>query len=263
MPGHDAAERNGSAIEIKGLQRFEEDVALWVDEASDRLEGKDIESILRWSVKTFGEGLGVMTALGYSGIVLMDHLRRLVDDLTVYFIDTGKHFEQTLELKDRLEGDWGIRFEVLRPAFSDEQIEGLIGPRAWETNPDLCCHHRKVEPLLRVLRTKKAWLSALRRDQSATRSGVSPVELDGRGTIKIYPMADWTRERCWEYVRDRGLPYNPLHDEGYPSIGCVPCTSPVAPGESERAGRWNSMPKLECGIHAHAPRTAGVRRSEP
>ena len=261
MSEHDAA----GWIEPTGLESFDDNSfddnrALWVEQQAETLAGRPMEDVLRWAVDSFGDGLGVMTALGYSGIVMLDHLHRLVDNLTVYFIDTGKHFEQTLALKDEIERRWPIRFEVLTPAFSDAQIESLVGPEPWQTNPDLCCHYRKVEPLLRVLHTKKAWLSALRRDQSVSRSGLNPIEIDGRGSIKIYPLVDWTREQCWSYIREHDLPYNPLHDEGYPSIGCRPCTSPVLPGEPERAGRWNSMPKLECGIHVHAP--AGVRRSE-
>lgn len=223
----------------------------WARQHSKMLRGKSTDEILAWAVDTFGEQLGFMTALGYSGIVLLDHLRRFVPQVRAHFIDTRFHFHETIELLKRLENEMGVVFTVLTPAMSDNELTAHIGSEAWRNNPDLCCLHRKVDPLLRVLRTRASWLSALRRDQTATRSEIETLEIDGRGVLKIYPLADWSAERCWAYVRERKLPYNPLHDEGYLSVGCTHCTHPARTGEQERAGRWNSMPKMECGIHLH------------
>ncbi len=213
------------------------------------LEHASASQIIDYALRKYGDRLGVMTALGYSGIVLMDLLRQRLPALTAYFIDTGFHFPETLALMDRLEAEWNVRFVRLGPSLRGEQIDSIIGARAWESNPDLCCMYRKVEPMLRVLQTKDAWMAALRRDQADTRRSIPPIKLDRRGTLKIYPLAGWTAEDCWRYIREHDLPYNPLHDEGYLSIGCTHCTRPVAQGEHERAGRWQDRGKVECGLH--------------
>lgn len=225
-----------------------------VEQLADRMDGWSLEHILCWAFEHFGDQVGMMTALGYSGVVLMDHVRKIRPGFEVVFVDTGFHFPQTLAFLEDLQQRWELNFNVVQPSLPREQIDSILGPQPWKTNPDLCCHHRKVEPMLRMLPTKAAWLSALRRDQSTSRARLEVVEIDGRGTLKIYPMARWTRDQTWDYIRDNQLPYHPLHDENYPSIGCTHCTAPVAPGQHERAGRWNSMPKLECGIHVHRDR---------
>jgi phosphoadenosine phosphosulfate reductase len=229
-----------------------------VEEAATTLEGKSIDEILGWAFATFGDRLGFMTALGYSGLILMDFVRRHRPDMEIFTIDTGHLFPETIELRERLAREWGIRFTILRPLMTMEQLEQIVGPNPWSVNPDLCCHYMKVEPLLRVIHTRDAWLSAVRRDQSSTRADSDVVEMDGRGVIKIQPMVSWTFEQAWDYIRSHKVPYSPLHDRGYPSVGCVHCTSPVKPGEHERSGRWNSQPKLECGIHT--PKQSSRRR---
>ncbi|MFG0251606.1 MAG: phosphoadenylyl-sulfate reductase [Phycisphaerales bacterium JB038] len=213
------------------------------------LEHASANQILDYALRKYGDRLGFMTALGYSGIVLMDLLRQRLPSFKAYFIDTGFHFPETLELLERLQEEWKIEFIRLGPSLSDEQIDSIIGPRAWERQPDLCCLYRKVEPMLRVLETKDAWIAALRRDQAPTRGSIAPIQLDRRGTLKIYPLARWSAADCWEYIRQHDLPTNPLHEEGYLSIGCTHCTAPVKAGESERAGRWQMSAKTECGLH--------------
>lgn len=218
-------------------------------DASAKIGAKSVDDILTWALDRFGNGLGFMTALGYSGVVLMDHLRRLVPAVEAYFIDTGFHFAETLEFLGRLRDEWSVDFRIITPSMSWEELTARLGPEPWKANPDLCCLYMKVESLLRVIHDKDAWVSAIRRDQSPSRDGIDVVEIDGRGVPKVYPMAAWTYDRTWQYIRRNNLPYNPLHDQGYPNVGCIHCTSPVAPGEHERSGRWQSMPKLECGIH--------------
>ena len=225
-------------------------------EISDLLEDKSIEEILAWAVERFGDRLGFMTALGYSGVVLLHHILKLKPDIEANFIDTGFHFPETLQFLQRLRNEWGVKFVVLRPHMSAQELHEAVGDEPWKVNADLCCHYMKVEPLLRVIHTRDAWLSALRRDQSAARAEIDVVEMDGRGTLRIHPMAGWTFERTWEYIRKNNLPYHPLHDKGYPSVGCLHCTAQVAPGQHERTGRWNSMPKLECGLHLHTRKRA-------
>lgn len=218
---------------------------------SEELRDGSVLDILRRAVDSFGDRLGFMTALGYSGVALMHHVLQVKPDIEVHFIDTGFHFPETLAFLERLRNEWNVNFVIVRPTMSKEQLHQCMGPEPWRANADLCCHHMKVEPLLRVIHDKAAWLSAIRRDQSATRAGVDVVELDGRGVLKINPLAYWTSEQTWEYIRSHYLPYHPLHDQGYPSIGCLHCTATVKPGDHERTGRWNSMPKLECGLHLH------------
>lgn len=225
--------------------------------AADALEGQPLEAVLEWSFERFGDRLGMTSALGYSGVVLMDHVQRVRPGAEVVFIDTRFHFAETLSFLAQLREHFDLEFKAVQAALAPEAIDAALGPEPWKRTPDLCCHYNKVEPLLRVLPSKDAWLSALRRDQSATRAGIEVIEVDGRGTLKIYPMAAWTREQTWSYIRERGLPYHPLHDQGYPSVGCTHCTTPVAEGEHERAGRWSSMPKLECGLHLHRKKPEG------
>ncbi|MEO0588765.1 MAG: phosphoadenylyl-sulfate reductase, partial [Planctomycetota bacterium] len=182
---------------------------------------------------------------------MLHAMLRAVPRVPVYFIYTRKHFAETLGLIDRLKAEWGLEIEVLQTAVSEEEIEQRIGPEAWKHYPDLCCHLRKVEPLAEVLPKADAWVSALRRDQASTRAHLGAVEVDGRGDVKLYPLAGWTRADCWDYIKRNDLPYNPLHSEGYPSVGCEPCTRRVKPGEHERAGRWSGQGKTECGLHRH------------
>ncbi len=218
--------------------------------AADReLEGRSLEEILAWAAGRFGADLGFMTALGCGGVVLQHHLLKIDPTIEAHFIDTGLGFPETTEFLRRLKDEWNVRFVVHKPRMSARRRRKFIALEPWKTDPDLCCRRMKVEPFLRIIHTKKAWVSALRRDQGAARSRIRTVEFDGRGVLQIYPLAAWTFERIWKYIRDNDLPYQPLHDRGYPSVGCVYCTAPVAPGGRERSGRWNGTGKSECGIH--------------
>jgi phosphoadenosine phosphosulfate reductase len=169
---------------------------------------------------------------------------------TVFYLQTDLLFPETLELRDRLTEKLGIQFTEIRPDLSLEEQAQEYGETLWQRNPDLCCQLRKVEPLRRLLAGKKAWITAIRRDQSPMRASTRVIAWDrANNLLKISPLAGWTREQVWTYLYEHDLPYNPLHDQGYPSIGCYPCTLPVAAGGSERSGRWVGTGKLECGIH--------------
>ena len=211
----------------------------------------DPEFICKSIVCDFNDNFAIMSALGYSGICLIHILLKYVDDLNIYFIDTGFHFQETLDLLHRLEDLWPVNFIILRPKKDLYSLRREIGEFPWISNPDLCCMYNKQEPLLSVIKTKNIWLSALRKDQSITRSKIEVIDVDMRGTLKIYPLAHWTSQQCWDYIHEYKLPYNSLHDKGYMSIGCRHCTTPILPGQHEREGRWNSMLKLECGIHTY------------
>ncbi len=227
------------------------DRARHVARAAAALAGREPADVIDWAAATFADRLGVTTGLGYSGVVLLDLLLRRLPSVEACFIDTGCHFDETIDLLRRLER-WGggrLRFNVLRTALTDEQIRARAGAPPWRADPDLCCRLRKVEPMERVVATRDAWCSALRRDQGPSRTSLAPVRLDARGVLRIHPLAAWSAERCWAHIRARSLPYNPLHDCGYPSVGCIHCTVPVHTGEHERTGRWASTPKTECGLH--------------
>ena len=221
-----------------------------ISQLKSELEKKSIKEIIARSYQEFGEKLAMTTAFGYSGVVLMSIVKDIFPDLPIYFIDTRMHFEETLKLAEKLKKEWNLNIIYISSQYTEEEMEVLIGKEAYKTNPDLCCQYRKVEPLLRILKTKDAWLSSIRRDQAVTREFIDVIEIDARGVVKINPMYNWTKDQTWMYIRKYDLPYNPLHDQYYPSIGCKPCTSPVDKGGNERDGRWRGMPKVECGIHA-------------
>jgi phosphoadenosine phosphosulfate reductase len=218
--------------------------------ANKKLSNEDVSTVLNWTKKTFGtEEVAMTTAFGYSGLVLLHHVINIIPDINIYFIDTGYHFQETLDFCDKITDEWNLNLTVLKPDISKEKLKEKLGKEPYKENPDLCCHYNKVEPLLRILKNHSAWLSGIRRDQSITRADIEVIELDGRGKIKISPMSHWTRDQTWEYIHSNDIPYNPLHDQRYMSIGCEPCTVPVEQGGDERDGRWPFMQKLECGIH--------------
>jgi phosphoadenosine phosphosulfate reductase len=153
-------------------------------------------------------------------------------------------------LIDRVEARYGMLIERARPNLSPSEQAAEHGPSLWERDPNVCCQIRKVDPLKRKLATLKAWITGIRREQSPTRANAQKVEWDEKfGLVKLNPLADWTTEQLWEYVHTCDVPYNPLHDRNYPSIGCTHCTRPVQLGEDPRAGRWSGFSKTECGLH--------------
>jgi phosphoadenosine phosphosulfate reductase len=178
----------------------------------------------------------------------------------VYTLDTGLLFPETIALKQRLEDFFGLAIESLVPDLTVEEQADINGPELWKRTPDLCCTIRKVLPLRDKLASLNCWVTGVRREQSATRAqtGILEVyafdEATGRDIVKLNPMANWSREAVWKYLHDQKIPYNPLHDQGYRSIGCQPCTRRVAEGDDERAGRWTGFGKVECGIHTFMPK---------
>lgn len=217
----------------------------------EKFQGKKVAEIISLSYEEFGENMAVTTAFGYSGIVLLSFLKEVIPKIPIYFIDTRLHFEETMKLLDKIKKEWNLNIQCLYPSFSEEELEKMIGKEIYKVNPDICCYYRKVEPLLRILKTKVSWLTAIRKDQSITRNRIGVVEIDDRGIIKINPLYDWTRDQIWTYIRKYDLPYNLLHDQYYPSIGCKPCTVPVDKGGCERNGRWQGFQKQECKIHLY------------
>jgi phosphoadenosine phosphosulfate reductase len=218
------------------------------------------EDILAWAWKRFDQRAAIGTSFQGSGLVMM-HLAKLAGlNFPIFTLDTGLLFPETLELHKRLEDFFGWKIESVVPDLTLEQQAEALGPELWTRDPDLCCTTRKVLPLQSKLRDLDCWITGLRRSQSHTRATVGLIELytlDAQGgseIVKLNPMAKWTREAIWRHIRQYNIPYNPLQDQGYASIGCMTCTRKTARGEDERAGRWIGFKKVECGIHTFMSR---------
>jgi phosphoadenosine phosphosulfate reductase len=218
------------------------------------LEIEDLraEDVLRWAADEFGERLCLTCSWQKQSSVLVHMVSELGLEVDYVELDTQLFFKESYETRQRLVERYGIELVVPDVITVAEQHK-QEGPNLWERDPDRCCHIRKVEPLLRALEPYDAWVSGIRRDQSPSRAGVKKVERSSRyGVWKIQPLADWSEKDVWSYILGNDIPYNPLHDVGYRSIGCIPCTRPTRPDEEERAGRWAGSDKLECGIHLEA-----------
>ena len=218
---------------------------------SEEFETASPEAILSWAIAGFGSDIALATGFGAEGCVLVAMLSVISPSTRIFYLDTDLLFPETYALRDELEVRYGVKFERRESRLSlDAQAAGY-GERLWERQPDLCCRLRKVEPLREMLRGLRAWVTAIRRDQTPERADVGIIEWDENfGLIKINPLAKWSSRDVWDYIAKNDVPYNPLHDRGYPSIGCVPCTTPVQIGEIPRAGRWRGTGKTECGLHA-------------
>ncbi|HEY7354426.1 MAG TPA: phosphoadenylyl-sulfate reductase [Terriglobales bacterium] len=215
------------------------------------------EEVLAWAFSTYGDRVALATGMGVEGMALLDIAWRLNPEVKIFTGDTEFLFPETYDLMDRVEERYGIRIERLYADLSPEEQERVYGKALWERDPDQCCNLRKVEPLRRKLATLDAWVTAVRRDQTSARAGIRKVDWDAKfNLIKISPLADWTREKVWNHVVRNHVPYNPLHDRNYPSIGCMHCTRAVQPGEDQRAGRWSGFGKTECGLHAPTSKPA-------
>jgi phosphoadenosine phosphosulfate reductase len=213
-------------------------------------ESWSAEEVLRWGFANFGDGIEMASGLGVEGMVLIDLASRITPNLRVFTLDTEFLFPETYDLIDRVEKRYGICVERIYAALTPEGQERTYGPALWSRTPDLCCDMRKVEPLRHKLSTLKAWITAIRRDQSKARADAKKIQWDEKfRLVKLNPIADWTKEMVWNYVFKHDVPYNPLHDQNYPSIGCTNCTRAIKPGEDSRAGRWSGFAKTECGLH--------------
>lgn len=238
--------------EFEAERSLTPETVLWLDKQFGSLT---TEEVLAWAWLRFGPRAAIGTSFQSAGILMIDLARKNGFDFPVFTLDTGVLFPETIALKQRLERFYDIEIESLVPDITVEQQEEIHGPALWERNPDLCCTVRKVLPLRDKLRDLDCWITGLRRQQSATRASIGMIELykfneaGGKDIVKLNPVANWSREEVWTYVRGNHLPYNPLHDKGYRSIGCVHCTRKTTRDSDERAGRWTGSNKVECGIH--------------
>ena len=205
---------------------------------------------LAWAFETFGNEVAISSAFGAEGMVLIDMASRVRKDFRLFTIDTEFLFPETYNLMDRIEQKYEIKIEKVFPLLSPEEQERVHGAALWVRNADQCCNLRKVEPLRRKLNELRAWITSIRRAQTSFRKDARKVEWDAKfALVKVNPIADWTSKQVWRYLHEHGVPYNSLHDQNYPSIGCTHCTRAIQPGEDPRAGRWPGMAKTECGLH--------------
>jgi phosphoadenosine phosphosulfate reductase len=213
------------------------------------LESKSAQEILEWTLGTFHPRLYFACSFQKTSSVIAHMASRIEPDARFFYLDTDVLFEETYETRERLADFLGIHFDRYSNLTIPEQAR-LYGDELWNRDPDACCGIRKVEPMRRALSEVDCWAAGVRREDSASRAKSPKFGWDKRfGIWKINPLADWSESDVWNYIHEHHLPYNPLHDQGYPSIGCTHCTKPVGPGDDPRAGRWAGASKTECGIN--------------
>jgi len=222
-------------------------------EADDRFEGftdpvEQALAVLTWAGETFGDSFAITSSMADG---LLAHLAgRAVPGVNVVFLETGYHFAETIGTRDWISSVLPVTVHSILPSRTVAEQDAEHGAKLYERDPDLCCSLRKVQPLAAALAGYTAWGSGVRRDESATRTATKVVDWDAkRGMVKVNPLAAWTQDDVDAYVAEHQVPVNPLSEIGYASIGCEPCTRPVAPGEDPRAGRWAGKNKVECGLH--------------
>lgn len=228
-----------------------------IEASAKALEGKSAQEILSWGLTQFFPRIALASSFGAEDMVLIDLLAALNPKATVFTLDTGRLNEETYDVMERVRRKYGIAIKSYFPNFERvqalERAKGFYSFRESVENRQECCGIRKVEPLGRALAELDAWITGLRRTQAVTRAGVPKIEVDAAhgGIVKLNPLADWSESQVWDYIKQHQVPYNTLHDAGYPSIGCAPCTRAIKPGEDVRAGRWwwERPEHKECGLH--------------
>lgn len=219
--------------------------------ASERLEAATPQEILRWAIERFAPRFTMATAFGPEGMVILHMLSEVAPETPVFNLETGYQFRETLELRERVRERYGMEVEFKLPEQTVEEYEATHGGPLYNRDPNRCCFDRKLRVLHEAVRGWYGWASAIRRDQSPDRAQAPIVGWDQKfQLVKVSPLANWTKKDVWGLINRHDIPYNPLHDRGYPSIGCQPCTRSVLAGEDERAGRWSGFQKTECGLHS-------------
>lgn len=224
---------------------------------NQRLRGAKPEEVLQWAIDTFGSKVAFASSFGAEDMVVIDMLSRLQPPITIFTLDTGRLHEETYDVMERTRERYKVAIQSYFPVRDAvealERERGFYSFRQSIEERKFCCYVRKVEPLGRALKDVNAWITGLRREQAATRTGIDMVEIDAShdSIAKINPLTDWTESQVWAYLREHDVPYNALHDQGFPSIGCSPCTRAIKPGEDVRAGRWwwENPETKECGLH--------------
>jgi thioredoxin-dependent adenylylsulfate APS reductase len=233
--------------------------ALDIGASARALEGKTALEILTWAADRLSPRLTFATGFGAEGCVIIDLVGRNKLPIDLFTLDTGLLFDETYALWRELEARYGVTIRAVRPEQTVAEQASAHGPALWQRDPDRCCELRKVRPLRAALAGFDAWITAIRRDQTPERATAQTVEADAKfRLVKINPLVAWTHDDVWAHIYQHDVPYNPLHDRGYPSIGCQPCTSAIRPGEDPRAGRWRGTAKKECGLHVASPRSSAA-----
>jgi phosphoadenosine phosphosulfate reductase len=222
-----------------------------IEQVAHSFEDASAESVLTWAVTAFAPRLVVSCSFGGpTGMVIVDMLMKIDRSIPVAYLDTGLLFPETYELVESIARRYGITPLAVRPKLTVEEQGAEHGQALWEREPQRCCAMRKVEPQRAFLRDYDAWITGIRRDQGSTRKATPTVQWDKAfDLVKINPLAAWDERAVWRYIAEHDVPYNPLLERGYASIGCMPCTRPVSAGEDARAGRWSGFDKTECGLH--------------
>jgi phosphoadenosine phosphosulfate reductase len=222
-----------------------------IERLAREFEEASPQEILAWAFDEFTNEISIATGFGAEGMAIIDMALKINSPPDIFFIDTGFLFAETYEIRRQVEEKYQITIRAFNPELTPEAQERLFGARLWERNADLCCQIRKIEPLEEALDGLAAWVTAIRRDQTAARATAQAIEWDERwGLVKVNPLVRWTKRDVWDYLKSNDVPFNPLHLRGYPSIGCTHCTRAVREGEDDRAGRWSGQEKTECGLHA-------------
>lgn len=224
---------------------------------SGSLESKSPQEVVKWALDTFKEKIALASSFSAEDVAIIHMMVQVNPKARIFTLDTGRLNQETYDVMDKIREKYGARIEVMFP--QREAVEQMVREKGLNLfyhsieNRKLCCGIRKVEPLGRALASLDAWITGLRREQVVTRAAVKKVDFDPtqRGIVKVNPLADWTWQQTMDYVKENGIPYNVLHDQGYPSIGCAPCTRAIKPGEDFRAGRWwwEQPEQKECGLH--------------
>jgi phosphoadenosine phosphosulfate reductase len=222
-----------------------------LERESISLESATPQEILRWAVERYAPKFTMATAFGPEGMTIIHMLAEIAPETPIFNLDTGYQFAETLQLRERIKQRYGVEVELKQPATTVEEYEAANGGPLYKTNPNQCCFDRKLKVLHQSAKGQHAWASAIRRDQSTDRAAAPIVGWDRKfQLVKVSPLANWTKNKVWSLITSEDIPYNELHDKGYPSIGCQPCTRAVLAGEDERSGRWSGFQKTECGLHS-------------
>jgi phosphoadenosine phosphosulfate reductase len=220
---------------------------------SQSLEGQTPSQILETALAQYGPRIILACSFGAEDVVLVDMMMQINPRSMLFYLDTGFLFPETYAVRDRIINHYQLSDEQIiqmTSALSPAEQAAQHGEGLWLRNPDQCCEIRKIEPLRRILKDYTAWITGIRRDQSPTRANAGLAEWDAKfGLVKFNPLATWSWDQVWEYIRTHQVPYNELHDRHFPSIGCTHCTAPVMPGADPRSGRWQQSAKTECGLH--------------
>lgn len=220
-----------------------------VKRLSEEFEEKAPQEIIEWAETRFSQNIAMSSSFQTQSMPLLHIASRIIPNLPIFFIDTGYHFWETLMFREQIAREWDLNIVDL---YRDHRWDGYARQRTRTLpveDPDLCCYIHKVQPMQTALQNYKAWISGIRRDQTAVRANAKILELQNDGLLKINPLLNWTKADVRQYMEENGLPSHPLLDKGYRSVGCAPCTIAIGVNEDERAGRWTGREKIECGLH--------------